>query len=965
MVHSRPVDVVFVHGLFSDVDVWAEFSQLINTDEDLDSVRLHRFGYDSPFVRRGPTRRIPTIDDIADQLALYLEVARREADSLVLVSHSQGGLIVQRYLARTINAERGHQLARIKCIVMYGCPNTGSAFLGSMRKLARFWHNPQERQLRRYQPEVSETQRIVLQAVVHASGVSHTECRIRIEAYGGASDGIVPPASSTGVFSGRVLPGDHSSIVRPADPEALSYQVLKSALLAVATMESETKPDPGEVGAEKLGVSIDPPFGMAEDRQLYGRSDIVASVMSGTGSQVHVLAGMGGSGKSRLALEIARRAQDAGWPVWWVSVVRINSGMRAVAGRLGIPDGEIERAWRVMASAPDLVWRYLNASREPWLLVFDNADDPAELAADGGNVADGTGWLRPHAGRGMVVVTSRDKGAWGNWCQVHPVPPLSADDGGAMLIEYLGLERGTYEQARVLSAELGGLPLALRAAADYIKSSSTQAWSGGPRIQNMADYQIALKRRFEAAAGSAPHDALGLEKVQEEVLGLSLELLAHRGLTAAPPLLKLFACLNIALIPYPVLLADKVLAESSLLAGFAAAGSSPLPGFTAEQRKVLDGLAELGLIELQILESVEDSRLSYVLSLHPVVHGMLRGDKDVRRRRAEYFGLSIQMMLAATEDSNPDYPSSWPVWNLVVPHAVEVAKTTLLGNDRIQDIRVITIALELARLTSRYLIVAGLIGPAMELLDPVIGQCASFGFHEDDKEILGLRHEKGRIALERGDPVAAERQLAPVVAVRQHILEKDHPDTLASMHKLARAILEQGRWAEAEAMLTSIVEAEQYVRGPEHSDTMVVRHSLARAILAQERREEEAEAMLREILKIRYRNWPRTTPETMFVRQTLAMSMLEQNDKRKWQEAEAEISGALSEVADRMDLPVVMLLRHRRAVALLRLGRVPEAAADLARLLTDQERVLGGSHPETERTRELLSQARSILDNPP
>ena len=965
MVHSW-VDVVFVHGLFSDGDVWLEFSQLINTDEDLDSVRLRRFSYDSPFVRRGPARRIPTIDDIADQLGVYLEVDRREATSLVLVSHSQGGLIVQRYLARMINANRGHELARVKLIVMYGCPNTGSAFLESLRKRARFWHHPQERQLRRYAPEVSETQQIVRRSVVHARGVGNTECPIQIEAYGGASDGIVPPESSTGVFSGRVLDGDHFSIVRPASRTVLSYQVLKNALGKVAGLEEEAKPDPGEVGTERLGVSIDPPFGMAEGRRLYGRGDIVASVMSGTGSPVHVLAGMGGSGKSRLALEIARRAEDAGWPVWWVSVVRITSGMRAVAARLGIPDGEVELAWRGISSAPDLVWRYLNASPEPWLLVFDNADDPAELASAGGHVADGTGWLRPHTGRGMVVVTSRDKGAWGNWCQVHPVPLLSADDGGAMLIEYLGLERGTYEQARVLSTELGGLPLALRAAAVYIKSSSTQASAGGPRIQNIADYQAAVKRRFEAAAGSAPHDPLGLEKVQEEVLGLSLELLTHRGLAAAPPLLKLFACLNIALIPYPVLLANEVLAESSLLPGFTAAASSLLPGFTAAQRGVLDGLAELGLIELQVQDAVEDSRLSYVLSLHPVVHGILRADEDVRRRRAEYFGLNIHMLLAATKGSDPDIPSSWPLWNLVVPHAVEVAKTTLLGSDRLKDILVITSALELARLTSRYLIVAGLIKPATELLYPVIEQCESFGFAADAREILGLRHEKGRIDLERGDPVAAEQELALVVVGRQRLLGEDNRFTLASRHKLARAILEQGqgRWAEAETMLTSIVAAERHVRGPEHSDTMVVRHSLARAILFQGR-QEEAEAMLRDILEVRYRKWPRTTPETLFVRQTLAMSMLEQNDKRKWREAEAELSGALNEVANRLDLPVVMLLRHCQALAILQAGRVREAAAHLYKLLGDQERVLGESHPETERTRGLLARARHIVDNPP
>jgi hypothetical protein len=225
-----------------------------------------------------------------------------------------------------------------------------------------------------------------------------------------------------------------------------------------------------------------------------------------------------------------------------------------------------------------------------------------------------------------------------------------------------------------------------------------------------------------------------------------------------------------------------------------------------------------------------------------------------------------------------------------------------------------------------------------------------------------LRHERGRIDIERGEPAAAERELALVVAGRERILGKDHRDTLASRHKLARAILEQGRWPEAEAELTSIVADEQQVRGPEDPDTMVVRHSLARAILAQERRP-EAEAMLRDILQVRYRLWPRTTPETLFVRHSLAKSLLEQQDKAKWHEAEAELGSALNEVADRRDLPVVMLLRHYLALAKLQLGRVRDTVTDLEQLPPDQERVLGAAHPETERTRELLDQARNILDN--
>jgi hypothetical protein len=123
--------------------------------------------------------------------------------------------------------------------------------------------------------------------------------------------------------------------------------------------------------------------------------------------------------------------------------------------------------------------------------------------------------------------------------------------------------------------------------------------------------------------------------------------------------------------------------------------------------------------------------------------------------------------------------------------------------------------------------------------------------------------------------------------------------------------------------------------------------------------------MLRVILEVRYRLWPRTTPETLFVRHSLARSLLEQQDEAKWREAEAELGGALNEVADRLDLPVVMLLRHYLALARLQLGWVRDTVADLEQLLPDQEQKLGAAHPETERTRELLSRARNILDNSP
>jgi triacylglycerol esterase/lipase EstA (alpha/beta hydrolase family) len=961
MPATRAIDVVFVHGLFSSGEVWKPFKQLIAGDPDLaDFANIHCFEYDSPFIRLRLDRRIAETDDIADLLRTYLSTELRDAESIVLVTHSQGGLVVQRFLARALRRGEGRDLARIKRILMYACPNSGSEFLLSVRKLAKLWRNPQERHLRPFDRAVVETQQTLLRAIVNAHGCTDTECHIPIAAYGGMSDKIVPPSVSTWVFPlSGVVEGDHFSVVRPASRDASSYRVLKATLMAAASPEDAASATLIEASTERQGrVSVAPPYGL-RDAPLQGRASLIASIMSSNEkSKVHVLAGLGGSGKSRLALEIAYRAQQEGWQVWWVLMTRINSCMREVANQLGAPDSQVERAWRGAGSATDLVWRFLNANPEPWLLIFDNADDPQMLGPLNSPVSDGTGWLRkPATSNGMIIVTSRDRNeaTWGPWSVVHPVLPLEVDDGASMLMEHVGSVGGTNEQARLLSAELGGLPLALRAAAEYVKSViNTKVWQGQETIRDFEGYRAAVRRRFESPPGAYSHDLnepMGLEIIQE-VSDLSLKLLAHRGLTQAAPLLKLFACLNIAPIPYHILLNSDVLAESSLFTEF-----------TAKQRlTVLDGLADLGLVEPYVIRGIDDPNLSHVLSLHPVFHGILRSDEDVQQRRTDYYGLNVRMLLAATHDFDPDYPENWEIWNIIAPHSIEVSRTSLLGAPQLGDPRVIGMALELARQTSRYLIVTGLLGPAHDFVLPIVAECQSFGFQQDDREILALRHEKARIALERGDPKAAEAELRQVIAGREQILGENDPDTLASGHKLAKAILEQGRWAEAEPLLRSIVLAENKVRGPEHSDTMVVRHSLARAILAL-KRAPEAEAMIRDILQVRNRIWSPATPETLFVRQTLARSLLEQG---KWDEAEFEVRDALLEAAELPDAPVVLSLRHTLTTVLLMQGRVPEAVVDLTELLADRCQVLGPTHPETERTRRLLATTRAAIpDHPP
>ncbi|MFC8239961.1 alpha/beta hydrolase [Streptomyces chartreusis] len=962
------IHVVFVHGLFSDAGTWGKFKDLIAKDRDIKRrVTVHPFGYDSPKIRLRPDRRIADVDDIADRLGAYLRHQCADGAPVVLVSHSQGGLIVQRFLARRLWRNRGGELARIKHIVMYSCPNTGSGFFLFLRKALVFWRNVQERGLRPLSTRaVLEAQQTVLERVVGAKEVSDSECPIPISAFGGETDNVVPAMIATNPWGGETIEGDHFSIVKPANREAESYVVLRAVLRDViaaqaAASNAPDTPGPlpapasqsvelgedssGELPREEEGIfSVALPH---KDGRLHGeaRRQIVSDIVSSR-SGVDVLVGPGGSGKSRLALEIATQAVDRGHRVWWVRVNQLSACMREVARELGIPDSQADEAWRGGGphhrSQTDLVWRFLNASAEPWLIVFDNADEPQlRLAPRGGAVKDGTGWLRPpKCANGMVVVTSRinNKDAWGDWSRVRRVPRLDDTDGASMLIERTGPGAGTTEQARLLSRELGGLPLALRTAAKYIQSVRESGVSlGANDIRDFETYRKAWARRSASPVGprmDGDEETLGLEKIVDEVYGISLGLLERRGLPQAAPLLKAFACLNIAPIPY-----------KRLLGGQAPARSPLWPEFTMPRRiEAIMGLRDLDLIEA-------DRARDGFLTLHPVVHTILRADEDVRRRSADYYALDVNMLLDAVRDHDPDYPDAWAVWPTVTPHAIEVTRSILRADGPTDDRSVLTSALELARLTVRYLLVAGHLTPARTLLLPIIDQCESFGFHRDDREILGLRHEKARIDLETGELKAAEEELIDVIARRAEILTDRHHDTLASRHKLARAILEQDRAAEAEEILRSVVEDEKGVRGAKHADTMVVRHTHGRALLALGELT-KAEAHLREILEIRLEKWAPGTPETLHVRETLGRTLLGQE---KVDEALAMIDSGLRDARQPLDSHPVMRLRYVRAQALLMRDQVEEATDALNSLLADQRRVLDDAHREVRLTKDLLN----------
>lgn len=513
MPEDTPLHVVFVHGLFSSDAVWESFASRIADDPEVPGhVRVHRFSYYSP-LRRKVYKEIPSLNNLADRLGTFLLYELSDAPTVV-VTHSMGGLITQRFLARMLKDDRGAELRQIERIVMYACPNFGSDYQRTMRDLVRTlgWRNPQEAELLPLTENGMEVQEAVLDRVVKATEHDKDHCPIKIIACAGVEDRVVKAHIAHGLFPAenrRTVDGDHSSIIQVSDDKLSAYRIFRKELdevLAPRRNSSVARPVVVEPTPAEQELTL-PPFGR-RNTQLVGRDQLLSEVFADQSShRVRVLAGPGGIGKSRIALEGAHRARELGAKVWWVSMDRINSRMREVAEHLDIPQLEIARAWGGQRSAPDLVWEYLNQRAEPWLLVFDNADDPRKLGTDERPVPDGTGWLRePVTGTGMVIVTSRvaDPAIWERWNSLLVVPPLSDADGARMLVNMVGEDGGSVDGAARLSRQLGGNPELIYQTAKYLKSVLSD-WRGQSGIIDFDGYRRELNRRSPPPSGD-DHD---------------------------------------------------------------------------------------------------------------------------------------------------------------------------------------------------------------------------------------------------------------------------------------------------------------------------------------------------------------------------------------------------------------------------------------------------------------------------
>jgi Domain of unknown function (DUF4062)/Tetratricopeptide repeat/NB-ARC domain len=669
-----------------------------------------------------------------------------------------------------------------------------------------------------------------------------------------------------------------------ASPDELGRLVERSLRELAAARRG---PDPGGLAPGSVLRVWNVP---ARNPGFTGRDGMLAAVrerlLAGDRAVVQALQGMGGVGKTQLAIEYAHRFADSYDVAWWVNAEQaglIGDQFAALGAALGCVEPGAGTAAVQAAVLADL------HQRGRWLLVFDNAENPAGIA----------GWLP--GGSGHVLITSRER-AWAEIATPVEVDVLARAESVAILRDRVsGLGAGDADR---LAAALGDLPLAVAQAAGFMAETGMPA----------AVYLDLLATRAgtlldQAASGSAYPRSLAA------VTRLAVDRLDREDPAAAQ-----LASMCAFLAPEPIP-DDLFTSVPDVLSGeLAARAVDPLAW-----RQTLAKLARQSLARI-------DQR---GLVMHRLTQAILRDRLTAERAAATR--ACTEAILAAADPGDPPNPVTWPRWAQLMPHllAADLAATGSRG------------LRWMACNACWYLLTRGdtrtAYGLAVELREHWRARLG-----DDDGNMRATAtylawalRVMGRFAEARDldqDTLDRERRL----------FGEDHPDTLASASNLAIDLRELGEHQAARDLDQDTLDRRRPVLGDDHPSTLISANSLA-ADLTNLGEHQAARDLDQDTLDRRRRVLGDDHPHTLSSASNLAADLTNLGEHQAARDLNQDTLDrrrrALGE-----DHPDTLRSAHNLAINLRSLGE-RQAARDLDQDTLDRRRrVLGEDHPDTLRS---------------
>ncbi|MEE4543081.1 FxSxx-COOH system tetratricopeptide repeat protein [Streptomyces sp. V4-01] len=191
------------------------------------------------------------------------------------------------------------------------------------------------------------------------------------------------------------------------------------------------------------------------ERELQRLRDQLWSAPAGAGTVA--LTGLGGVGKSQIALEYAYRFQSEYEAVWFIRATRsaqARQDLLALSGELGFPTGE------ALHSDLEVAREALrkDAAGRRWLIIVDDARSPDSVEAV---------LPRFHGRTGHVIITSTDE----NWAGTAATQGIEPMDGATSLRYLQARLQHPDEELETLAEFCAGLPAAMEVAAAHLRES--------------------------------------------------------------------------------------------------------------------------------------------------------------------------------------------------------------------------------------------------------------------------------------------------------------------------------------------------------------------------------------------------------------------------------------------------------------------------------------------------------------
>ena len=489
------------------------------------------------------------------------------------------------------------------------------------------------------------------------------------------------------------------------------------------------------------------------------------------------ITGLGGVGKTQLALEYVYSYIDYYEVVWWVRSEEpsaLAADYVGLAGALNLPESDLADQ-NIVAEA---VRRRLG-QLEDWLLIFDNAGKPENIDA-----------YLPQGGGGHVIITSRNQD-WDVLAREMTIRVFEEAEAVEFILKRTA--EGNPDSAKELAKELDRLPLALEQACAYIKT----------RNKSIAGY-LNLFRQRKTELLKFPIPRKDYDYTVATTWEISFQQVQKES-EAGADLLHLCAFLAPDNIP------------KSLIFGGATHLPEPLASAVADELKFDDAMAALKRYSL--LTVADDS-----ISVHRLVQAVTR-DRMSEMKRKGWTKAAVRLMDGAFPFQSNDI-RTWPECSLLLPHAlaaVEYAEGLEVAPKATQH---------LLNRAGMYLMGHAEFGEAKALYKRAL-TIAENVFGRDHDAVATIINNLGLVLQDMGDLEGAKKCFERALKISEKLYGPDHPQVAIYTNNLGLVLHDIGNLESAKKYYEWALTIGEKVYAPDHSQLAIYVNNLGRVLRAQ------------------------------------------------------------------------------------------------------------------------------------